>query len=102
MADGDGTDATLSTRTSLWGVIKHGLSLWRLYSKAVDKYHDKGGKAMLDYILNRLGEASTWRGIILLATALGATFSPEQTAAIITFGLGLAGVIGAFFKDKGN
>ena len=102
MADGDGTDATLSTRTSLWGVIKHGLSLWRLYSKAVDLYHDKGGQKMWEYLVKRLGEASTWRGLILLATALGATFSPEHTAAIVTFGLGLAGVIGAFFKDKGN
>ena len=92
----------MGKHTSLWGVIKHGFPIWKLYSKAVDKYHDKGGKAMWQYILKRLGEASTWRGIILLATALGATFSPEQTAAIITFGLGLAGVIGAFFKDKGN
>ena len=102
MEVGDGTDATLSSRTSLWGVIKYGLSLWRLYSKAVDLYHDKGGKKMWEYLVKRLGEASTWRGLILLATALGATFSPEQTAAIVTFGLGLAGVIGAFFKDKGN
>jgi len=89
-------------KTSLWGVIKHGFPLWKLYSKAVDLFRKRGGHVMWNYIVNRLSEASTWRGIILLATALGATVSPEQQAAIVVFGLGLAGVIGAFFKDKGE
>ena len=39
---------------------------------------------VLEYILNRLSEASTWRGITLLLTALGIALSPEQVAAITT------------------
>ena len=44
------------------------------------------------YILNRLKEASTWRGIILVATAAGAHWSPESQEAIITVGVGLVWV----------
>ena len=52
------------------------------------------------YILNRLKEASTWRGIILVATAAGANWSPESQETIITVGVGLAGVIGALIPDS--
>ena len=86
--------------TSLLGTIRHGWAVWRLYSKAVDENHDKGGNAMLYYIVERLREASTWRGIVLLIGALGVAISPEQSAAFITFGLGLSGLIGTFTGDK--
>ena len=56
---------------------------------------------MWSYIIERLSEPSTWRGIALLVGALGVVFSPDQQAAFITFGLGLSGLIGAFTKDKG-
>ena len=52
------------------------------------------------YILNRLKEASTWRGIILVATAAGAHLSPESQETIITVGVGLAGVVGALIPDS--
>ena len=52
------------------------------------------------YILNRLKETSTWRGIILVATAAGAHWSPESQEAIITVGVGLAGVVGALIPDN--
>ncbi len=55
---------------------------------------------MLTYILERAKEASTWRGIIALLTALGVALTPEQQNAIITAGLGIIGVIGVFFGDK--
>ena len=54
----------------------------------------------MDYILARLKEASTWRGIVALITAFGVNLSPEQTSAIVTAGLGLIGVIGVFFADS--
>lgn len=54
----------------------------------------------MKYLLYRLKEASTWRGIILVATALGAHWSPESQAAIISFGVGAAGVIGAVIPDS--
>lgn len=46
------------------------------------------------------GENSTWRGIILLLTALGVQLSPEQQAAIITSGLALVGLINVFRTEK--
>ena len=57
---------------------------------------------MKKYILNRLSEPSTWRGIVLILTALGTTLSPEQREAITTAGLGLVGLFGALTEDSGN
>jgi hypothetical protein len=46
------------------------------------------------YLLARLKEASTWRGLVYLLTALGVTVSPALAEAIIAAGMALAGVIG--------
>jgi hypothetical protein len=54
---------------------------------------------MIDYILDRLSESSTWRGITLLATATGIVLSPEQVAAISAAGLALVGAINVFRKE---
>lgn len=54
---------------------------------------------MLSYILARLGEASTYRGIFALLTAVGLALKPEQAAAITSAGLALIGVINVFKKD---
>jgi len=53
------------------------------------------------YIRERLREASTWRGLVLVATASGAALSPEQQEAIVTVGLLVAGLLGAMLPDKG-
>lgn len=55
---------------------------------------------MKEYILARLQEPSTWRGLLALATAAGVALSPEQVEAIITVGLGLIGLVGVFTSDK--
>ena len=55
---------------------------------------------MKEYVLARLSEASTWRGLIMLATAAGVVFSAEQAEAVIAAGLALAGLVGAFSPDK--
>jgi hypothetical protein len=55
---------------------------------------------MLKYLLGRLNEASTWRGVIALLTAIGVTLSPEQQNAIIAAGLSVIGLVGVFFGDK--
>lgn len=55
---------------------------------------------MKDYILNRLKEPSTWRGIILILTVFGAKLEPEQQEAIVLAGLGIVGLLGAFTKDE--
>lgn len=55
---------------------------------------------MTEYIIERLKEASTWRGVILILTSFGLQISPEQSAAIISVGLGIAGAIGALMPNK--
>lgn len=55
---------------------------------------------MKQYILNRAKEASTWRGIILLLTAVGVPIAPAMAEAIISVGLALAGALGVLTADK--
>ena len=55
---------------------------------------------MKDYILARIKEPSTWRGIILLLTAAGLPIAPELADAIISVGLAVAGLIGVATPDK--
>jgi len=55
---------------------------------------------MKNYILDRIREASTWRGIILVLTAVGVPVAPAMADSIISAGLALAGLIGTFSPDK--
>lgn len=55
---------------------------------------------IINYILARLKEASTWRGIIMLVAGTWATQHPEQAEAIIPIALAIVGSIGAFMPDK--
>ena len=57
---------------------------------------------MMQYILARLSEPSTWRGIVSILTAAGIALSPQQIEAIITVGLLVVGLIGAVTKDSAN
>ena len=91
----------MGKHTSLWGTIRHGLKVWKLYSSVVDTYHDKGGKAMLDKLFGLLGEASTYRGLFAFGTAMGLfTVSTSLEAKITAFGLAAIGLIGMLFRDK--
>lgn len=54
---------------------------------------------MIKYIINRLGERSTWLGFIALITACGATVEPALSEYIISAGMGIVGIIGVFTKD---
>ena len=54
----------------------------------------------MKYILDRLKEPSSWRGLVMIATAFGVSVNPELMESIIVVGTGLAGVIGFVFKDK--
>ena len=51
------------------------------------------------YLLARLKEASTWRGIALLLTALGVQVAPDVQEAVISAGVAVAGAIGVLFPD---
>jgi hypothetical protein len=55
---------------------------------------------MLDIIIEKLQEPSTWRGVIALITAAGVTISPELAAQIIAGGMGLMGIINVVRKEK--
>lgn len=49
---------------------------------------------------NRLKEASTWRGLSMLFTALGIYIHPDLMEQIIVTGTGIAGLIGVITKDS--
>ena len=52
------------------------------------------------YVVNRAKEASTWRGVIMLLTAVGLNISPEMADAIISVGIAVAGAVGVLFPDS--
>jgi hypothetical protein len=54
---------------------------------------------MFSYVIARLKEASTWRGIVALITSVGVTLSPELQGAIVAAGLAVMGLIGTLFPD---
>lgn len=57
-------------------------------------------KKIVSYFSARLQEPSTWRGVTLLLTGLGASVSPELSEAIVIFGMMFAGAIGIATPDK--
>jgi len=54
----------------------------------------------LDYTLDRLAEASTWRGLVFVASAAGMAVDPDKAAAIASAGMALVGAINIFRKEK--
>lgn len=54
----------------------------------------------MDVIIKYLTQASTWRGIIALATAFGVAISPDLATQIIASGIGLAGVVNVFRNER--
>ena len=55
---------------------------------------------MKAYMIERLKEPSTWRGIVLLLTAIGVPVAPAMADAIVSVGLAVAGLIGVATPDK--
>lgn len=54
----------------------------------------------MNYLLERLNEASTWRGLAALTTAFGVALNPDQMNAIVAAGLGVIGLINVFRAEK--
>lgn len=54
-----------------------------------------------EYLVEKLKEPSTWKGLIWLLTAFGVALSPDAKEAIAALGMALAGLIGVFL-EKGN
>lgn len=55
---------------------------------------------MLNFIINRLKEPSTWRGIFLALGAAGVVLVPEQQAAIAAAATALIGLLEVFRKER--
>ena len=55
---------------------------------------------LLFKIIDSLSQNSTWRGLILLATAAGVHLSPDIQNQIVATGLGLTGLINVIRKGK--
>lgn len=55
---------------------------------------------MKQYILDRAKEPSSWRGLMLILTAIGVPLAPAMADAIISVGLAVAGLIGVASADK--
>jgi hypothetical protein len=55
---------------------------------------------IVDYILDRLSESSTYRGAIFLLGGLGISIVPEQANAIAAASMAIVGAINVFRKDK--
>lgn len=54
----------------------------------------------MSWLLQRLRETSTWRGLVWLATVAGLSLRPDQAEAIVTAGMALAGLLGVFLADE--
>lgn len=54
----------------------------------------------MNWILARLREPSTWRGLVWLCTAMGVSLSPDAWAHITTIGMAAAGLIGVLSREK--
>ena len=52
------------------------------------------------YMVERLKEASTWRGIILVLTAAGVPVAPAMAEQVIAVGMALAGLVGILTADN--
>ena len=55
---------------------------------------------ILNIVIERLSENSTWRGLILVGTALGLKLEPELQNQIVAAGLSLVGLINIVRKGK--
>lgn len=54
----------------------------------------------MKYLIDRLKEPSTWRGLIMVATGVGASWSPQSQETIVYVGVAIAGVVGAILPDS--
>lgn len=56
--------------------------------------------AVARFVMARLKEASTYRGLMLILTGLGVAIRPEVGEAIAACGMAAAGLLGAILPDN--
>ena len=54
---------------------------------------------IIDWVLARLAERSTWLGFVTLLASTGMTLDPNQAALIVAAGGAVAGAVMVFTKD---
>lgn len=54
----------------------------------------------MNWMVNRLKEPPTWRGLIWLLTAFGVSLSPDAWEYVMTIGMALAGLAGVLSSEK--
>lgn len=54
----------------------------------------------MNWLVARLREPSTWRGIVWLATALGVSLKPEVWEQVAAVGMAVAGLIGVIAREN--
>lgn len=59
-------------------------------------------KKILDVLLNYLTQESTYTGLTAILTAIGITLKPELASAIVTFALGVFGLIKVLVNEKAD
>lgn len=59
-------------------------------------------QVLLDWVLARMAEPTTWRGLIYVLSACGVALSPQNASAILAGGMGLAGFLAVVTKDPKN
>jgi hypothetical protein len=57
---------------------------------------------VLNFILQRVKERSTWLGLVSIGTAAGMTLRPDVQEAVIAAGMSLAGLVLALTKDSAS
>jgi hypothetical protein len=55
---------------------------------------------IVSYLIERGREPSTWRGVALILSAVGASLSEKHAEALLIAGVLLSGAIGAGVPDK--
>ena len=56
----------------------------------------------MNWLIRRMREASTWRGLIILAGIAGYNMSPELSDQIIALGTGAIGLVEIIRREKEN
>lgn len=54
----------------------------------------------MKYVIGRLREASTWKGILAMLTAFGVAVRPDHGEAIATLGAAVFGAAAVMLPDK--
>lgn len=62
--------------------------------------HRKENMKIIEILINRLKEKSTWAGLATIVSLVGLKLQPDQFAAISTGVIGLIGIYEVFRKEK--